>query len=413
MDRRTFLRGVALTGGATILPIGGTVWAASTADSAAREVRLVVILLRGAVDGLNVVVPYTDADYYRARGSIAIARPGAEGGALDLDGRFGLHPALAPLMPHWQSGTLAFVHASGSPDPTRSHFDAQDYMESGTPGRKSTPDGWMNRLIRALPGTPTPTTAVSLGPVLPRALSGANAVATLPLGNQAMRPVALDRPVVSAAFDKLYSGDHALGRTYRQAQTARQEVMANLTDEMEAASNGAPLPNGFAQDAGRLATLMRRDANVRLAFASLGGWDTHVNQGAAQGQLANRLQPLGEGLDALVRGLGSELAHTTLVVVSEFGRTVRQNGNGGTDHGHGNVMWLLGGRIAGGKVHGEWPGLADASLYQGRDLAVTTDFRTVLARVLGEHLRLPDARIATVFPSMPEGSQRMGRLFRS
>jgi uncharacterized protein (DUF1501 family) len=411
MDRRDFLRRAALAG-TSLLPVGRSAWAAAAPGADASDGRLVVILLRGAVDGLSVVVPYADADYRRARASIALERPGSDGGVLDLDGRFGLHPALAPLLPHWQSDTLAFVHASGSSDPTRSHFDAQDYMESGTPGRKSTPDGWMNRLLGALPGGPQPTTAVNLGPLLPRALSGPHPVATLPLGRAATRPVALNRPQVSAAFDRLYGGDDALSRAYREAQTARQEMMANLGDEMQAADNGAPLPNGFAQDAQRLARLMRRDGNVRIAFASLGGWDTHVNQGNAKGQLANRLQPLGEGLDAFVRALGTDYARTAIVVLSEFGRTVRQNGTGGTDHGHGNVMWLLGGRVNGGKVHGEWPGLADASLYQGRDLAITTDFRSVLARVLGEQMRLPDATLAAVFPALPGGADRLGRLFR-
>jgi uncharacterized protein (DUF1501 family) len=412
MNRRHFLRAATLACGAALLPVGRAAWAAATPGASASDGRLVVILLRGAVDGLNVVVPYADADYFRARGGIAVGRPGSDGGALDLDGRFGLHPALAPLMPHWQSGTLAFVHASGSPDPTRSHFDAQDYMETGTPGRKGTADGWMNRLVRTLPGGMQPTTAVNLGPVLPRALSGPGPVATLPLGQAATRPVALDRPQVSAAFDRLYAGDDALSRAYREAQAARREMMANLADETQAADNGAPLPNGFPQDAQRLATLMRRDGNVRVAFAALGGWDTHVNQGNAKGQLANRLQPLGEGLDAFVRTLGTQYARTTIVVLSEFGRTVRQNGSGGTDHGHGNVMWLLGGRVNGGKVHGEWPGLADASLYQGRDLAITTDFRNVLAPVLAQHMALSDTALATVFPGLPPASGRSKSLLR-
>ncbi len=413
MKRRHFLRTAAFACGATLIPVGRAARAMATPRADASDGRLVVILLRGAVDGLSAVVPYADGDYYRARSGIALGRPGSDGGVLDLDGRFGLHPSLAALLPHWQSGTLAFVHAAGSPDPTRSHFDAQDYMESGTPGRKGTADGWMNRLVGALPGGRQPTTAVNLGPVLPRALAGQHAVATLPLGQAATRRVALDRPQVSSAFDRLYASDDALSRAYREARTARQEMRANLADEMQAADNGAPLPNGFAQDARRLAALMRRDGNVRVAFASLGGWDTHVNQGNARGQLANRLQPLGEGLDALVRGLGPEYRRTTIVVLSEFGRTVRQNGGGGTDHGHGNVMWLLGGRVNGGKVHGEWPGLADASLYQGRDLAITTDFRGVLARVLAEQMRLSDASVAAVFPEMPRGGGNVQELLRA
>jgi uncharacterized protein (DUF1501 family) len=327
---------------------------------------------------------------------------------LDLDGRFGLNPNLAPLLPLWQSGRLAFVHAAGSPDPTRSHFDAQDYMESGTPGRKATPDGWLNRLLGAEP-PPTGagvTRGISVGAVLPRIWAGPHPVATIAAGARAGKPTALDRPQVARAFDGLYAGDDAMSRAYRQSQASRREVdaamhaadPADMASEQRIADNGAPLPNGFPEDAARLATLMRRDANVQVAFMALGGWDTHVNQGGATGQLAGRLRPLGQGLAALAAGLGPAFDDTTVVVVSEFGRTLRQNGTGGTDHGHGNVMWVLGGGVAGGKVHGRWPGLDESALYEGRDLAVTTDFRTVLAGVCQYQLGLPDARLDEVFP---------------
>ncbi len=408
MDRRTFCKTLAGATGITLAPLRRSGWAASAPSGNGK--RLVVVMLRGAVDGLSVVVPYGDPSYYRARTAIAIAPPGNAGGALDLDGHFGLHPALAPLLPLWQQGTLAFVHASGSPDATRSHFDAQDYMESGTPGRKSTPDGWMNRLIGVLPGPHAPTTAVSLGAVLPRVLSGPNAVANLPAGPSAVRPAALDRPEVSAAFDRLYAGDDRIATAYQEGRSARREMLSDLAEEMQAADNGGAAPAGFPQEAGRLATLVRRDANLRLAFVSLGGWDTHVNQGGAQGQLANHLRPLGEGLAGLAQGLGPELANTLIVVMSEFGRTVRQNGNGGTDHGHGNAMWVLGGGVAGRRIYGEWPGLADASLYQGRDLAVTTDFRLVLARALERHLRLTDTQVQAVLPGLPAGGQALSGL---
>jgi uncharacterized protein (DUF1501 family) len=180
--------------------------------------------------------------------------------------------------------------------------------------------------------------------------------------------------------------------------------------EMNAASNGAPLPNGFPDDAARLATLMRRDERVQLAFMAVGGWDTHANQGGEKGQLANRLQPFGQGIAALADGLGPVYADTTIVVISEFGRTARQNGNGGTDHGHGNVIWLLGGPVAGGKVHGEWPGLEENHLYQGRDLAVTTDFRQVLAQIVERHLQLSDGRLHDVFPELPRAEHRLNVL---
>ncbi|MGH8457041.1 MAG: DUF1501 domain-containing protein, partial [Stenotrophobium sp.] len=247
MNRRQLIKTLGLAGGGLLLPIGRDGWAAYGSDTPARK-RLIVVMLRGAVDGLNVVVPYGDGDYYQARGSIAIPRPGADGGALDLDGYFGLHPALAPLLPLWQQKRLAFVHATGSPDPTRSHFDAQDYMESGTPGRKGTADGWMNRLLMQLPAPHASTQALSLGPVLPRIMSGAASVANVPLGRNAGKDIAFDKPEVSAAFDKLYSGDGAMAQAYREGRESRAEIKANMGSmdgdmahierEMKASGNG-------------------------------------------------------------------------------------------------------------------------------------------------------------------------------
>ena len=424
MQRRRLLQAAAAAGLAWV-PVGRTALAATPPTPGQRlpgNKRLVVVFLRGAVDGLSVVVPHGDDAYYAARTSIALARPGQDGGVLDLDGHFGLNPNLAPLMPFWQSGRLAFVQASGSPDPTRSHFDAQDYMESGTPGRKTTPDGWLNRLLGAAPPAPlaastartSVTRGISVGAVLPRIWAGPNPVATIANGARASRPTLLDRPQVSQAFDALYGGDDAMSRAYRQSQQSRAEVAdamspAGMAREQMAADNGAPLPNGFPDDAGRLATLMRRDPNVQIAFLALGGWDTHVNQGGARGQLASRLQPLGQGLAELATRLGPVFDDTTVLVISEFGRTVRQNGTGGTDHGHGNVMWALGGDVAGGKVHGRWPGIAPASLNEGRDLAVTTDFRQVLAGVCAYNLGLADSRLAAVFPGFEGAPLNLSR----
>ena len=374
---------------------------------AAAPRRLILVFLRGAADGLSIVVPYADPAYYQARSSITLGRPGTEGGALELDRRFGMHPALEPLMPLWKSGKLGFIHASGSPDATRSHFDAQDYMESATPWRKSTRDGWLNRLIGVWPlpdgGRATPIRAVSIGAVLPRIYPLNNQVANIASGAAATRPTQLDRPVVSQAFDTLYSADDKISRAYQASQQSRREVMGSMAPsalerEMTAANNGAPLPNGFPDDAVRLAPLMRNDARVQLAFMEVGAWDTHANQGAASGQLANRLSPLGSGLAALATRLGPAFDDTLVLVMSEFGRTVHQNGNNGTDHGHGNVMWALGGRINGGKILGQRPGLDASALHEGRDLAITTDFRLVLAEVLERHLLLPDARLDTVLP---------------
>jgi uncharacterized protein (DUF1501 family) len=331
-------------------------------------------------------------------------------GVLKLDARFGLHPALAALMPLWQEGQLAFVHAAGSPDPTRSHFDAQFYIESGTPGVRTTTDGWMNRLLASLSGPHGPTEALAVGPILPRILSGRMKVANFPLGPAATRRLPIEMPMVAAAFDHLYDGTDALAKAYREGKAAHAELVGALATEEQVADNGAPPSGSFPGQAQRLAELLRADERIRLAFVALGGWDTHVDQGGHEGRLAGRLRPLGEGLAALARGLGNEWKDTVAVVISEFGRTLRENDAQGTDHGHGNAIWVLGGAVAGGRVHGEWPGLAAAQLYQGRDLAVTTDFRQVLAAILERHLRLPDTALAAVFPGLPAAGPGLTQL---
>ena len=397
MNRRDFL---SRSTAASLLLLGDSAWAAPGPPGRAGDQRLVVLMLRGAVDGLNVVIPYGEEAYYAARPTIAVARPGAaEGASLALDEHFALHPALAALMPLWQAGQLAFIHAAGSPDPTRSHFDAQLFIENGTPGRRVTADGWMNRLLAVLPGgAGGPTAAVAVGPTLPQILRGRLAVANLPLGPAAANKLAIDRPEVAWAFDRLYAANDPIGRAYRQGRAARTELVGGLNDEQQMADNGAPPPNTYPAQAARLAGLISRDRNIRLAFASLGGWDTHVRQGGHSGQLAGRLRPLGEGLAAFAHGLGDAWADTIVVVLSEFGRTVHENGDAGTDHGHGNVMWVLGGKVRGGRVYGEWPGLAPATLYEGRDLAVTTDYRSALAAVIARHLRLSDRALSEIFP---------------
>lgn len=374
------------------------------------EKRLVVLILRGAVDGLNVVPPWSDPAYAAARPGIGLGRPGAEGGALDLDGRFGLHPALMPLMPLWNGGQLAFVQACGSPDPTRSHFDAQKYLETGQPGVVGAKEGWMNRLLSALPGGGGPTRALAIGPIRPLILAGREPSTAVPLAGDALRPQPIDRPEVAVAFASLYQGSGALGDAFRQGTMARRELMTAMEADPTAAA-GAPPPEGFPQTAERLARLLKADDHIQFAVLDLGGWDTHVNQGSATGQLAGHLDPLGQGLATFAAALGPDLDRTMVVVMSEFGRTVSENGSGGTDHGHGTVMWLLGGRVAGGKVHGRWPGLDTAALYEGRDLAVTTDFRGVLARVLERHLGLADRHLAAIFPGPLPDDTGIGGLF--
>jgi uncharacterized protein (DUF1501 family) len=380
------------------------------AYGAAPPARLVVVFLRGAMDGLSLVAPYGDSAYYHERSSIAIARPGEADGLLPLTSLFGLHPGAAPLLPFWDRKQLAFIHASGSPDPTRSHFDAQDYMESATPGRKATPDGWLNRLAGVLAGASTAPAAqrlqaLNLGPTMPRIFSGSAAVASLASGNAATARTGLDRPELAAAFGQLYAGDDRLSQAVREATATRREIMDTLASDDPKADQGALSLAGLSRDTARLGQLMARDSRIRLAFIPVGGWDTHANQGAGRGQLANRFSLLAQALEALVKGLDDRFNETSILVLSEFGRTVRQNGTQGTDHGHGNVAWVMGGGVNGGKVYGPWPGLEPASLYEGRDLAVTTDFRDIVADLLEQRFKLNDRQLAQVLPGMARRSR--------
>lgn len=397
MKRRKFIQLASLLSASTIVNIGANSWVAKGQTPLNNRQRLIVVFLRGGVDGLNVVVPHQEEAYYDWRPKIAIPRPGESNGALDLNGFFGLHPALAPVMPLWQNRTLAFVHASGSTDPTRSHFDAQHYMEVGTPGLKSTTDGWMNRLLGNLPKD-RPTQAVNIGDTPPRILVGQMPVASLPTGQKSTRPLPIDRPPIYQTFDRLYGGNDDLSRAYKEGRQARELLLADLEKEMQDASNGAPPPVGFASDATKLAQVMRGDSRTQLGFIEVGAWDTHVNQGNSNGQLANKLKHLGEGIATLVKELGPLYKNTAIIVMSEFGRTVKENGNGGTDHGHGNVMWVLGGGVRGGQVLGNWPGLDESELYEGRDLAVTTDFREPIATLLEGHMGVQGTQLAQVFP---------------
>jgi uncharacterized protein (DUF1501 family) len=414
MDRRAFLQALSWGGTASLVSTCNA-WALVSPSHAASTRRLIVVFMRGAVDGLSLVVPYNETNYYRQRSTIAIGKPGSANGTIDLDGQFGLHPALAPLIRFWKEGSLAFVHAAGSPDPTRSHFDGQDNIESGTPGNKATQDGWLNRLEGAIPATEeirsAPTRAVSIGSLLPRIFKGRNSVATIASGATAERPTVLDRPSVRRAFEAVYGDDTRMGSMFANYVAARSDVVAAIEQanpEMMAANNGAASTYAFATDATRLGTFMRRDSRVQLGFLAVSGWDTHASQGdASSGQLTNLLSPFARGMSALARSLGPVYADTTIAVISEFGRTVAQNGNAGTDHGYGNVMWLMGGPVAGGKVHGEWPGLDDAALHEGRDLEVVTDYRTVLAQICARHLRLSDADLSRVFPDMPRQAKSL------
>lgn len=411
MKRREFLQLTALSTSGLLL-LGENGWAAQAMGDDKDPKRLLVVFLRGAVDGLNVVVPYSEAIYYSFRPTIAIPRPNENGGALRLDEHFGLHPALSSLMPFWEKGTLAFVHAAGSPDSSRSHFDAQDYMETATPGVKTTPDGWLNRLVGVLPGMRSATEAISVGPILPRILAGRAPATNLALGNAVTRPTPLDRPEIQEAFDRLYKGNDALSIAYREGESSRKQLISELNQEMVQANRGAPSPVGFVEQARKLGRLVGRDSTIKVVFLALGGWDTHINQGSVTGQLPNRLKALGETLATFAQALGPAYEDTVILVVSEFGRTAHENGNTGTDHGHGNVMWVMGGKIHGGQVYGQWPGLSGNELYEGRDLAITTDFREVISAILEPQFGLSGAQLDKVIPKGPKPSREIRELMR-
>ncbi len=364
----------------------------------ARRKLLVCLFQRGAVDGLSMVVPHGDPDYYAQRTSIAIARP-ADGGAVDLDGTFGLHPRLGALKPLWDSGALAVVHAVGSPSGSRSHFDAQDFMDSGTPDVAGTPDGWANRALGHLPHPGDATfRAVALGQSLPRALAGGvpslvvDDLSRFGIVPRAKRPELRDR--LTGAFERLYADQPGMiARTGREALAASARVRALPADSAPAAAYPkGPLGKHLMQ----IAQLHKADLGLELAFVDVGGWDTHANQGGADGQLARRLDELGGALAAFHADLGPLMADTVVLTMSEFGRTVAENGSGGTDHGHGTAMLVLGGPVRGRRVVGRWPGLGADARFEGRDLAVTTDFRDLFAEIVARHLGVKD--LAAVFP---------------
>jgi uncharacterized protein (DUF1501 family) len=397
--RRVFIK----SGAAAMLSLGfAPEFLTRTAAAAAGRKLLIAIFQRGAVDGLNMIVPHGEADYYRLRPTIAVARPGTADGALDLDGFFGLHPRMAPLLPHWTNGSLAIVHACGSPDRTRSHFDAQDYMETATPGVKSTRDGWLNRCLQA-GGAADPLRGVAVARQMPRSLQGrAPALAFASAGAFDVRG-----DMASArAFETAYAGAadpllEAGGRDAFEAMRTLREAERATRGGGSAyrPANGATYPrSAFGQALQEIARIAKAGVGLEIAFAESTNWDHHVNEGGAQGQLAQRLDDLASGIAALAADLGDHMADTVILTMSEFGRAAAENGNRGTDHGHGNAMMLLGGPVNGRRIHGRWPGLGDAQRFEARDLAVTTDFRDVFGDVATRHLGLPAAALARVFP---------------
>lgn len=399
INRRTFVKhtGLALVAGGLLPNV--FVKMASAATTRGKKT-LVAIFQRGAVDGLNLIVPYGEQAYYQARPTIAVPRPGGgDGASLDLDGFFAAHPSLASIVPYFKDHALAAVHAVGSPDTTRSHFDAQDFMESGTPGVKSTADGFLSRAIGGKKeADASPLRAVALSPALPRILSGAGgAVAMTDVAQFGIR-AGSQSANVAASFESMYGEAvaGALGGTAKESFEASRILESaepeKLQPEHGALYPGNPLGNALKQ----IAQLIKSNVGLEVAFTDVGGWDTHAGEGGAQGQLANNLRNFSDAIAAFAKDLGSRMADVVLVTMSEFGRTVRENGNRGTDHGHANVMLVLGGGVKGGKVYGRWPGLEADRLFEGRDLAVTTDFRDVFGELLTKQLGV--SSLMSVFP---------------
>ncbi|MGA9511247.1 MAG: DUF1501 domain-containing protein [Candidatus Sulfotelmatobacter sp.] len=388
ITRRVFLRNSALAVvGTAAIPSFLTRAAIGAVETGPRTKRLVVIFQRGAADGLNIVVPHGEVQYYAMRPSINIPR----NAVIDLDGFFGLHPSLAPFQPLWQERHLAIVHGAGSPDPSRSHFDAQDFMEAGTPGVKSTEDGWLNRALRKLPQPlrKSPFEAIAMGPSMPRILSGAEAAIAMnnindfSVGGRNQKP-----SLAASAFEAMYerSADTVLHSTGEETFDAVKMLKSADPSKYKPAP-GADYPKGrFGDSLRQLAQLIKANLGVQVAFADIGGWDHHVNEGATEGQIANVLRDFSQSIAAFWTDLGDLGEDTVVVTMSEFGRTARENGNRGTDHGHANVMFVLGGPVKGGKVYGRWPGLDQSQLYEGRDLALTTDFRQVVGEAVARHM---------------------------
>ncbi len=405
ITRRIFLRNSALAAVGTAALPAFLQRAALGADQNLGTKRLVVIFQRGAADGLNIVVPHGEAAYYQMRPSINIPRSTV----LDLDGFFGLHPAMSSFQPLWKEGHLAIVHAAGSPDPSRSHFDAQDFMESGTPGVKATEDGWLNRALQAAPPDKSAFRAVALGPALPRILTGSepavamNNINDFGVGRRNSSPVA-------NTFEAMYASsvDSVLHGTGRETFDA-VKVLKTADPSKYTPAAGAIYPKGrFGDSLKQLAQLIKANLGVQVAFADIGGWDHHVNEGSTQGQIANVLGEFSQSLSAFYIDLGDLLEDTVVVTMSEFGRTARENGNRGTDHGHANVMFVMGGPVKGGKVYGRWPGLDQSQLYEGRDLALTTDFRQVLGELVSLHLG--NKSLDQVFPGFDNQRGKFLRL---
>lgn len=414
MDRRYFLKssGIALAsyGLMSVAPrfLHQFANAQTLTKGYGKKKTLITIFQRGAVDGLNMVVPFGESEYYNIRPGIAVPKPNQTNGAIDLDGFFGLHPSLKPFETFWKNKQLAVIHSVGSPDNTRSHFDAQDYMEAGTPGIKSTRDGWLNRTLQATQSEKdSPFRAVAMGGQTPRSLVGrAPRIVMTNLADFSIRAGEYTKSV-SGGFEDLYQNNAKDSLNEKGEETFEAvNFLKTANPAKYKTENGAVYPNSsFGRSLQQIAQLIKAGVGLEVAFTDTGNelrWDTHANQGGARGQLANYLRDFGAGITAFTTDLGTRMDDVVILTMSEFGRTVRQNGSGGTDHGHGNAMFVLGNSVKGGKVYADWKGLKSSQLNDGRDLAVTTDFRDILGEIAYKHLGNKDLK--KLFPNYSEAS---------
>jgi len=400
-----------------------TAFAADLGSSTSNKI-LICVFQRGAVDGLSMVVPYGDPYYYQSRSDISLAPPtqaAGENTTLDLNGYFGFNPALAPLLPIFKQGQLAAIQACGSPNASRSHFDSQDLMEAGTDTDKSVADGWLNRLIGCCPEDAAKKTAfraVSMTSGIPRSLQGEQDslairdLDTFGLAGDISVPLAGPSGTTSG-FESMYGSavDTVLHGTAKESFDAL-DMLKSVRNGTYTPANGANYPQtAFGKNLKQIAQLIKANVGLQIAFAEVGGWDTHANQGNGKGQLANNLGGFAKALAALNQDLGDRMADVVVVTMSEFGRTVHQNGNRGTDHGHGTCFFPMGGSIKRGKVYRDTPTVAPDKLFQNRDLAITTDFRDVFGEICARHFNVPMADMAKLFPHYQVDAQRFRNFF--
>jgi uncharacterized protein (DUF1501 family) len=416
MTRRIFLCGSTLAlAGFGRVPHWLARATATASSEAQRKKVLVAIFLRGAADGLNIIVPFGEKAYYLLRPTIAIPKPdkrAREDSCIDLDGFFGLHPSLASLKPIYDVQQLAIVHAAGSPDPTRSHFDAQDFMESATPGFRATADGWLNRALPLAEGKTSPVRAIALSPALPLSLRGHNDAVAI----GSIDDFQIQNAAEESIFESMY--DHSSDRLQRETGHATFEaikILKSVQKRPYQPARGVQYPQDlFGDKLQQIARLIKADLGIEAAFADVGGWDHHINEVGAQaskGILADALRNLADALAAFYLDLGDRMEDVAVVTMSEFGRTARENGNRGTDHGHANIMFVMGGKVRGGRIYGQWPGLEKKRLYEGRDLAITTDFRDVLGELVCMHLG--NRNLTAVFPGYEISPKRFKGFIKS